>query len=54
MTEKKDKEFTVLRSSIGTGFVFKGKQIILNNGLPQSTLKALHALEIKAIVKKSK
>ena len=51
MTDKKIKEFTVLKSSVGTGLVFKGKQIILNNGLPQSTLKALHGSGIKAIVK---
>ena len=57
MAEKKAKEakeYTVLRGSIGSAINYKGKHTVLNNGLPQSTLKALHALGMKAIVKKAK
>ncbi len=57
MSEKKAKEvkdYTVLKTSIGTSISFKGKPIILNNGLPQSTLKALHAQGLKCIIKKAK
>jgi hypothetical protein len=52
--EKKVKEYTVLKTSVGTLITWKGKPTILNNGLPQSTLKALHAHGIKSIVKTSK
>jgi len=48
---KEAKEYTVLRTSVGTSISFKGSTVILNNGLPQSTLKALHAMGMKAIVK---
>jgi hypothetical protein len=51
---KEVKDYTVLRKSIGSALVFKGKRIILNNGLPQSTLKALYALGMKAILKAEK
>ena len=51
---KEVKDYTVLRKSIGSALVFKGERIILNNGLPQSTLKALHATGMKAIIKNDK
>jgi hypothetical protein len=52
--EKEAKEYTVKRSSIGTALVFKGKKVILNNGLPQTTLKAMFTFGFKAILKASK
>ena len=56
-TEKKAKEvkeYTVKVKSVGTQLSFKGKTLILNNGLPQSTLKALHAHGLKCIIKNAK
>ena len=52
--EKEVKEYTVNRKSIGTALVWKGKKVILNNGLPQTTLKAMSVMGIKAIVKNAK
>ena len=52
--KKEVKDYTVLRKSIGSALVFKGERIILNNGLKQSTLKALYALGMKAILKADK
>ncbi len=54
-TKKKEvKEYTVLKTSVGTSINFKGEPTILNNGLPQTTLKALHKMGLKAIVKNDK
>ena len=54
-TKKKEvKEYTVLKTSVGTSINFKGEPTILNNGLPQSTLKALFNMGLKAIVKNDK
>ena len=53
-TKKEVKEFTVLKTSVGTAINFKGEHVILNNGLPQSTLKALYAMGIRSIVKAEK
>lgn len=52
--EKEVKEYTVNKKSVGTLINWKGKQTILNNGLPQSTLKALHAHGLRSITKKAK
>ena len=52
--EKEVKEYSVVRKSIGTSLVWKGKKVILNNGLPQSTLKAMFSFGFKAILKASK
>ena len=49
--KKEVKEYSVVRKSIGTSLVWKGKKVILNNGLPQSTLKAMFTFGFKAIVK---
>jgi hypothetical protein len=57
MAEKKAKEvkeYVVNVKSVGTAINWKGKPTILNNGLPQSTLKALHAHGLKCITKNSK
>ncbi len=58
MTEKKAKkefkEYTVNVKSVGSRIGFKGKSVILNNGLPQSTLKAMYALGMKSITKNVK
>jgi hypothetical protein len=60
MAEKKDtkkkevKEYTVKKTSVGTALNFKGEKIILNNGLPQKTLKALFNHGLKSIVKNEK
>jgi hypothetical protein len=51
---KEVKEYTVVKTSVGTSVNYKGKSVILNNGLPQSTLKALYASGMLAIVKKAK
>jgi hypothetical protein len=51
---KEVKEYTVVKTSVGTSVNYKGKPVILNNGLPQSTLKALHTSGMLAIVKKAK
>ena len=56
-TEKKAKEvkeYTVKVKSVGTQLSFKGKTLILNNGLPQSTLKAFFNMGMKCITKKAK
>jgi hypothetical protein len=52
--EKEVKEYTVKKTSVGTSINYKGKPTILNNGLPQSTLKAFFNMGLKAIVKASK
>lgn len=57
MSDKKTKEvkeYTVLKTSVGSAINWKGKPVILNNGLPQSTLKAMHAHGLKSIVKNTK
>ena len=60
MAEKKEakvkevKEYTVKTTSVGTAINFKGEKIILNNGLPQKTLKALFNHGLKSIVKNEK
>ena len=57
MTEKKAKEvkeYVVNVKSVGTAINWKGKPTILNNGLPQSMLKAMHAHGLKSIVKNAK
>ena len=56
MAEKKKevKEYTVKKSSVGTLINWKGEQVILNNGLAQSKLKALHAHGLRSIIKKAK
>ena len=51
---KEVKEYTVLKTSVGTSISFKGSPTILNNGLPQTTLKALFNMGLKAIVKNDK
>jgi hypothetical protein len=54
-TKKKEvKEYTVKKTSVGSALNFKGEKIILNNGLPQKTLKALFNHGLKAIVKAEK
>jgi hypothetical protein len=52
--EKKVKDYTVAKKSIGSALVWKGKKVLLNNGLPQTTLKAMHAFGLKAIIKNAK
>ena len=52
--EKEVKEYAVLKTSVGTSINFKGKPTILNNGLPQSTLKAFFNMGMKCITKKAK
>ena len=52
--KKTFKEYTVNIKSVGTAISFGGKAVILNNGLPQTTLKALFTLGIKAITKNVK
>ena len=52
--EKEVKEYTVNLKSIGTQLSYKGKSIKLNNGLPQSTLKAMYTDGLKCITKKAK
>lgn len=52
--EKEAKEYSVARKSIGTSLVWKGKKVILNNGLPQSTLKGMFSFGFKAILKATK
>jgi hypothetical protein len=52
--EKTFKEYTVNIKSVGTGINWGGKPVILNNGLPQSTLKALFNHGIKSIKKNIK
>jgi len=52
--KKEVKEYTVNIKSVGTQLSFKGKVIKLNNGLPQSTLKALYGLGLRSITKKVK
>jgi hypothetical protein len=57
MTEKKKKElkeYIVNVSSVGSTIGWNGKAIILNNGLPQSTLKAMHAHGLRSITKNIK
>jgi hypothetical protein len=53
-TKKKEakevKAYKVLKSSIGTLINFKGKQIILNNGLDDKVLKQLFNAGYKCIV----
>ena len=46
--KKEVKEYTVNVKSVGSAINWKGKPTILNNGLPQSTLKAMfvHGLKI--------
>jgi hypothetical protein len=52
--EKEVKEYTVNVNSIGTQLSYKGKALKLNNGLPQSTLKAFFNMGMKCITKKAK
>lgn len=57
MAEKKKKEikeYVVKITSVGSTIGWKGKAIILHNGLPQSTLKALHAHGLRSITKNAK
>lgn len=57
MAEKKAKEFkeyTVKLTSVGSSINWKGKPTILNNGLPQSTLKAMFAHGLRSITKNVK
>ena len=57
MAEKKKKEvkeYIVNIKSVGSQLSYKGKPLILNNGLPQSTLKALHDKGMRSITKKDK
>ena len=57
MTDKKVKEvkeYTVNIKSVGTQLSFKGKVIKLNNGLPQSTLKALFNMGLRSFKKNNK
>ena len=56
MAEKKKtfKEYTVNVKSVGSAINWKGTPTILNNGLPQSTLKAMHALGMRSITKNIK
>ena len=57
MAEKKKKEikeYVVKITSGGSTIGWKGKAIILHNGLPQSTLKALHAHGLRSITKNAK
>ena len=52
--KKEVKEYKVLKTSVGSAINWKGKPTILNNGLPQSMLKAMHAHGLKSIVKNAK
>lgn len=52
--KKKFKEYTVNVSSVGTQIGWDGESIVLNNGLPQTKLKAMHGKGIKAITKNVK
>jgi len=52
--KKTFKEYTVNIKSVGTRIGWGGKSIILNNGLPQSTLKALFVHGVKSITKNIK
>ena len=58
MTEKKAKkefkEYTVNLKSIGTRIAWKGENLILNNGLPQTKLKAMFTMGMKSITKNVK
>lgn len=57
MAEKKTKEvkeYTVNVKSVGTSINWKGKPTILNNGLPQSMLKAMFVHGLRSITKKAK
>ena len=56
MAEKKKtfKEYTVNVKSVGTRIGFDGESIILNNGIPQTKLKAMYGKGIKAITKNIK
>ena len=46
---KEVKKYKVLKSSVGTGLVFKGEPIVLNNGLDQKILKELFNAGLKCI-----
>ena len=50
--KKEAKEYTVNIKSVGSRIAWKGKSVILNNGLPQSTLKAMFIMGIRSITKK--
>ena len=52
--KKEAKEYTVNVKSVGSAINWKGNHTVLNNGLPQSTLKAMHVLGIKSITKNIK
>ncbi len=52
--KKTFKEYTVNRKSVGSGINWKGSPLVLNNGLPQSTLKAMFAHGIRSITKNIK
>ena len=57
MAEKKKKEvkeYVVKITSVGSAINWKGKPTILNNGLPQSTLKAMFVHGLKSITKNDK
>lgn len=54
MAEKKEKEYTVNLKSVGTQLSYNGKIYKLNNGIPQTTLKAMYADGMKCITKKAK
>jgi len=47
--KKEVKEFKVLKKSVGSSTTFKGEYIVLNNGLPQKTLKALFNAGFKCV-----
>ena len=52
--KKTFKEYTVNVKSVGTGINWRGKHIILNNGLPQSILKELFTHGLRSITKNIK
>lgn len=57
MADKKEKEFkeyVVNVKSVGSRLSYKGKPVILNNGLSQSILKALFNMGMRSITKKVK
>jgi hypothetical protein len=57
MADKKEKEFkeyVVNVKSVGSQLSYKGKPVILNNGLSQSILKALFNMGMRSITKKVK
>ena len=50
-TKKEAKEYSVLKSSVGSQIGWKGEVVILNNGLTQKMLKEMFEGGLKCIVK---